>query len=254
MKRRDQLIVVGIVAAVLLAVFYLGLLQPKLKQSKALGKTLTAVQAQRSQAQATLAAAQAAQATYVSNVTTISSLTPAIPATDSTSTLLRELNSAARSAGVDFSTITLSGGGGGGGGGGAAAAPSAAGAHPSAASTTPPIPPGYSASGPTPSVSYTLTFRGGYLKLQKFLAAVQHFVALGNGTPRAKGRLLDVQGVSITKGAVTMNVIGYLLAPSDQTPLPLPRNAPIVPGIERASVPGSASKTGTQVASAGAHS
>ena len=250
MNRRDQLIAVGIAAAVALAAFYVGLLQPKLKQSKALGTTLSSVQAQRSQALSTLAAAQAAQGSYVSNVTTISSLAPAIPATDSTSTLLRQLDSAARQAGVDFSTITLSGGG----GGGAAAAAPAPGAHPSAASTTPPIPPGYSASGATPSVTYTLAFSGGYLKLQKFLAAVQHFVAVGNGTPRAKGRLLNVQGISVQKGAVTMTVIGYLLAPSDQTPLPLPRNAPIVPGIERASAPGSVSKVGTQIAAAGAHS
>jgi hypothetical protein len=248
MKRRDQLIVVGIVGALALAIFYIGLLQPKLKQSKALQKTLTAVQAQRAQAQATLATAQAAQATYVSNVTAISSLAPAIPATDSTSTLLRELNSAARSAGVDFSTITLTGGGGG------PAAPSAPGAHgPAAATTTVPIPPGYTAAGVTPSVQYTLAFTGGYLKLEKFLAAVHHFVAVGNGTPRAKGRLLDVQGISVQKGAVTLSVIGYLLAPSDQTPLPLPRNAPVVPGIERASASGSAAKA-TQVASAGAHS
>lgn len=253
MKRRDQLLLVGIVAVLALAIFYVGLLQPKLKQSKALAKTLTAVQAQRAQAQTTLAAAQAAQATYVSNVTTISSLTPAIPATDSTSTLLRELNSAARSAGVDFSTITLSGGGGGSAAPAAPAAPSAPGAHAPAASTTPPIPPGYSAGGATPSVGYTLAFVGGYLKLEKFLAAVQHFVAVDNGTPRATGRLLNVQAISVQKGAVTMTVTGYLLAPSDQTPLPLPRNAPIVPGIERASIPGSASKA-TQVASAGAHS
>lgn len=291
MKKRDQLIVVGVVAVAALAIFYLGLLKPKMKESQSLGRALVAAQAHRAQATALVASAKAAQANYVSNVRTISSLTPAIPPTDSTSDLLRQIDAAARSAHVSFDSITLSGGGGAApsapaqaaraAGTGAAApnaaAPNAAAAgagSPSAAAAgaaspaaaakaaagpqPPSIPPGYSGSaGGVPTVSYALTFKGGYLKLRQFLAALQGFVSVGaHGSISARGRLLTVPNVSVTKGTVTMNVTGYLLAISDQTALPVPQNAPAVPGIEPASTrPTPSAKRATKVAATtGAHS
>ena len=250
MKRREQLIMVGVVAVVALGAFYLGLLSPKIKESKSLGKTLTAVQARRTQAIASAAAAQAAQGTYVSNVTTIASLTPAIPPTDSTSPLLRALNAAAVKTHVDFTTITLTSTGGG------SAGPSKPIPGAPAGATTPAIPPGYTVSSPAgiPSVSYSLKFQGGYLKMQQFLSALEHFVSVRNGTVTAHDRLLDVQGVSVAAGAVTMSVTGYLLSPSDQTPLPVPQNAPAVPGVEPASTSAPVQKPTKVAASGGAHS
>ena len=253
MSRRDQMIVIVVVAIVALGAFYLGLLSPKLKESKSLDHKLTVAQQQRSTAESTLVTAQAAQTTYVSNVTTISSLEPAIPATDSTSTLLRELDSAAHVAGVNFNTITLSSAG----GGGAPSAtptpttPTTSGAHTNP--NIPPIPPGYSSGGVTPTVTYTLAFSGNYLKLQKFLAAMEAFVKFNGAMPTATGRLLDAQGISVQKGTVSLTVTGYLLSPSDQVPLPVPQGAPAVPGIVRASAPGTASRPST-IAMTGAHS
>jgi hypothetical protein len=254
MSRREQLIVVILVAGVALAGFWFGLLSPKMKQSKQLGDTLVAAQAHRTQALAAVATAQASQASYVSNVTTLDSLTPAIPPVDSTSSLLREIDAAARTAHVDFNAITLASSSGGG------APPSAAaGSNPLAKVPTPPVPPGYAptSSAGIPTVSYSLTFVGGYLKLQKFLAAMQHFVTVRKGSITARGRLINVTGITLATGTVSMNVGAYLLSPADQTPLPVPRNAPVVPpGAERASAPGSSAspKTAAVAASPGSNS
>jgi hypothetical protein len=89
-------------------------------------------------------------------------------------------------------------------------------------------------------VGYSLTFVGGYLQLQKFLGAMQHFVKVHKGSITARGRLINVTGITLAAGTVSMNVTAYLLSPGDQTPLPVPRNAPVVPpGAERAAAPGS---------------
>jgi hypothetical protein len=252
MKRREQLIIVGVAVAVVLAGFWFALLGPKVKQVKELGTQLSAAQSRRTQALASAANAQAAQRSYVSNVKVLASLTPAIPPVDAAPTLLREIDAAANTAGVDFNTITL-------GAGGSAAGPSAPAGTPgagAAASKTPPIPPGYSptSSAGVPSVSYSLTFAGNYLKLQKFIAAMQQFVTVHNGAVNATGRLIDVQGINVQNGTVSANVTAYLLAPSDQTPLPVPRSAPTVaPGTERAATP-ARTKTTKVAVSGGSHS
>jgi hypothetical protein len=252
MKRREQLIIVVIAVAVVLAGYWFMLLGPKVKRAKELGTQLSAAESRRTQALASAAGAQSAQRSYVSNVKMLASLTPAIPPVDTTPSLLREIDSAARTAGVNFNVIAMSGGG-----GGSSGAPSAASGSGSAASKTPAIPPGYSASSPAgiPSVSYTLTFTGGYLKLQKFLAAMQQFVTVHNGAVTASGRLLDVQTINVQSGSVSVSVIAYLLAPSDQTPLPVPRSAPTVaPGTERAASPATPTKSTKVAVSGGNHS
>ena len=268
MNRRDQLIVVGVVAVAALGIFYLGLLKPKVKQSQSLGHALVAAQARLAKANASVATAQAAQASYVSNVTTINSLLPAVPPTDSTSDLLRQIDAAATAAHVSFETITLGNAAAGGPpatGAAAGGAPAVAASTPAAAAkavgTAPPpsIPPGYSGTSAAgvPSVSYALTFKGGYLKLRQFLAALQGFVSVGaNGAISAHGRLLTVPGVTISNGSVSMSVTGYLLGLADQSPLPVPQNAPAVPGIVPASTrPAQSATTTTKVAATtGAHS
>jgi hypothetical protein len=254
MSRREQLIVVVLVAAAALAGFWFGLLSPKVRESKQLGDTLAAAQAHRTQALAAVATAQASQASYVSNVTTIDSLTPAIPPSDTASSLLREIDSAARKAHVDFNAISLASTGG-------SAPPSAstATANPLATVPAPPVPPGYAAtsSAGIPTVGYSLTFVGGYLQLQKFLGAMQHFVKVHKGSITARGRLINVTGITLVAGTVSMNVTAYLLSPGDQTPLPVPRNAPVVPpGAEPAAAPGSPAspKTAAVAASVGPNS
>jgi hypothetical protein len=255
MSRREQLIVVVLVAAAALAGFWFGLLSPKVHEAKQLGDTLVAAQTHRTQALAAVATAQASQASYVSNVTTIDSLTPAIPPVDTTSSLLREIDSAARKAHVDFNAISLASSG----GGSAPPSASAATASPLARVPAPPVPPGYAAtsSAGIPTVGYSLTFVGGYLKLQKFLAAMQHFVKVHKGSITARGRLIDVSGITLAGGTVSMNVTAYLLSPADQMPLPVPRNAPVVPtGAQPAAAPGSPAspKTAAVAASPGRNS
>jgi hypothetical protein len=251
MKRREQLIIVGVAAALVLAAFWFALLAPKVKQAKELGTRLSAAQSHRTQALASAASAQAARRSYASNVKMLASLTPAIPPVDAAPALLREIDAAARTAGVDFNTITV----GSAGGSGPPAAAASAGAG--SASKTPAIPPGYSptSSAGIPSVSYALTFSGNYLKLQKFLAAMQEFVTVRNGAVNATGRLIEVQSINVQSGTVSANVVAYLLAPSDQAPLPVPRSAPTVArGTERAASPSMRTKTTKVAVSGGSHS
>jgi hypothetical protein len=245
MKQRDQLLIVVIIAALALGGFYLTLLKPELKKSHDAASALSAQQARQASALASLTSARTAEVAYRPNLAAIQTAQIAIPPTDKTSSLLDQLDAAARRANVTFNAITMSGSPSSGGAatpapatGGAAAGATGPAGSAAAAAQVPPVPPGYavtSAAG-LPAVQYSLDFSGGYLKLQKFLAAMQHFVLLRNGQVHAHGRLIDVQGIGVTRGDVTMTVVAYLLSPADQTPLPIPRAIPAsVPAAERAS-------------------
>ena len=227
MTRRDQLLLVVILSIVAIAAYYLLLLSPKVKQASDLATQLGAAQTRRLHAHASLATALRDEAAYPANVRALRRLAPAVPRVDSTSKLLRQVDAAARRAGVNFAAITLSAAS------SSAPAPSAvppAGAAPGATpaptqpkANLPPIPPGYSATSPTPTVVYSATFKGGYLQLQRFIGAMQHFVAAHRDVIRVRGRLIDVSSIQVTSTGVVVTMTAYLLPASDQAPIPVLR-------------------------------
>lgn len=226
MSRRDQLLLIGVIAVVAIGAFYLLLVSPERKSASNLDTQLAAVQARRDQAVQSVTVALAAKARYPGNVTALRRLTPAMPPVDSTSSLLRQIDAAAVRAHVDFSSITLSSSG------GSAPTPAAAAAAttstaPGARGTAPAIPPGYVTNPAVgvPVVNYTTTFTGTYLQLQHFLGSIRHFVAVHPGVIRVRGRLLDVSGIGVTAQNVTVALTAYLLAPPDQAPITVPRSA-----------------------------
>ena len=220
MSRRDQMLLVVIVCVAAIAGYYLLLLSPKVKQSKDLGTQLSAVQARRQQAHANLLTALKAEADYPVNARALRRRTPAVPRVDSTSKLLRQVDASAARAGVNFAGITLA----------SSSTPTPVtpavppGGAPKAKGVVPAIPPGYTTTpGPMPTVVYSTTFKGGYLQLQRFLGAMQHFVAAHRDVIRVRGRLVDVSAIQVTFRSVVVTMTAYLLPASDQAPVPVLR-------------------------------
>ena len=238
MNRRDQIILMVIAAVAVVGAYYLLLLSPQVKKASDLDTQLSSLQARRAQAQSSLSTALAAKAVYPRNKRALTVLTTAIPPVDSTSRLLKQIDAAAKAAHVDFAAITLSSSSstppptapaapGAPGGTTGPAGAGAAGAR-SAASTVPPIPPGYANATPAPTVSYTTTFTGNYLQLARFVGAMESFVATGRSRIRVRGRLIDVSSISVAGdqsggNSVSVTMTAYLLPPSEQTPISVPR-------------------------------
>lgn len=228
MNRREQLIIVAAVMAALVAGFYLKVLSPKVHKASQLATQLTNAQNARDAAVAQAASAQGAAASYTSNLHTISTIRAAVPESDAAPSLLRQLQAAADKTQVTFDSIQLNSG--------SSAAPTAPGAAPpptrvspySGAPGVPSPPPGY-AGAALPTVSYTLKFAGGYLKLQQFLDAMYGLVGVHKGQVDAHGRLITVRsfGIGGTSGheKIQLTVDAYILPSSLQVPIPTPNPA-----------------------------
>ena len=219
MTARDKIVILVVVAAASLAGLWFLVLAPQREEA---GKLSTEVDTQRkalADAEAKVALARQAKAGYASNYTTIAQLGKAVPADDDLSSLIVQLEFAARDADVDFRSVRLDEQA-----AATAAATSAAnsgasgpsgptGGDPGAASTSGPTPAGTGPTGgtgpaggsaaaggaaaaPTP-LPFSFTFEGHFLSLARFFRDVDRFADARRGDVKVSGRLMTVEGISL---------------------------------------------------------
>jgi hypothetical protein len=135
--------------------------------------------------QLTLGAYRKAREGYGSNYATVVRLGKAVPADDDTRSLLVQLDSAARSSGVDFRAISV---------GGAQAAPTPAAAGAPSASTPPPGAVSVGSAGFS-AMPFTFSFRGSFFNMSEFFSRLERFVSVRNARMDVTGRLLRLESI-----------------------------------------------------------
>jgi hypothetical protein len=226
MSARDRLVVMVLGTVAVLGAIWILVVAPERTKADSARQALAAAQLQRSTALQQESAAQSAQAVFPANVRDVSLLSSAVPTGTAVATLLRQLESTAVADGVDFVAITAAGSGPGASAPATAPVggitPAATGAAPAAGATPPasatPAAGTTPASGTSPAgspaaaaaapvapstASYTLSFSGKFLNLERFLDSIHHFTAVVGPSLHVHGRLLSLQSVSLTTGTTT---------------------------------------------------
>jgi Tfp pilus assembly protein PilO len=250
-KGSDKAVVLGVVMAVFLGLFYFKVLGPKRDEASSLKKDIAGLQSQIDEQKRIADFAQEARQHFPTYYGRLVVLGRAVPADADSSSLLVQLNSVANRTGVKFNSLKLSSGS------GASATPasttppsdatsgtsttdtsttSTTGATPTPATTTPtaateataanlPLGASVGAAG-LPTMPYDLTFTGSYFDIADFLNGVDDLVHLrGTSQVAADGRLLTVDGFSLAPAQdsnpsnptldVTLTVTSYV-TPSDE--------------------------------------
>ncbi|MEA2150431.1 MAG: hypothetical protein QOD69_2261 [Solirubrobacteraceae bacterium] len=208
MSPRDRIVALVVAAVAAVGAIWFLAVAPKRQQAAGLGAQVAQAEQRRDEATTRAAAAEATRATYGRDYATIARLGKAVPPRADVASLVFQLETVARAANVDFRSVSvedaptiapvapappaISGtdtSGGSGGADAAAAAPPPAAAAPAAPATD---------VQPRP---FTFGFEGDYLGLQRLLAAIDRFSRVSGGaTLKVRGRLLTIDGVSLTAG------------------------------------------------------
>jgi hypothetical protein len=211
---QGRIVALAVAMAALVGGFWFGAIAPKRADSAKLREQISQAQARRQVAVAAAASADQARRSYEQDYETVARLGKAVPTDDDVASLVYQLESVARANKIDFRAAKLSAG---------AAPATAPGA--TALGSTPPIDSG-SGSGkaktdaktdPTaaPAVAqapsgaavgpaglltlpFTFTLDGGYLHMQRMLGAMNGLADATNGVISVRGRLLTVDGFSLT--------------------------------------------------------
>lgn len=187
MTKRDRTVLVIVLALALIVGAWLLVIQPRRARAAKLESQLSAVQGQLDQARAEIAKGEAARAAFSGSYTVLARLGEAVPADDNVPSLIYEIQSAASTSNVDFSSLTLAGGS------SSSATPSASGSE-----STATLPPGATV-GPAgfPIEPFTFTFTGNFFRLSDFFGHLEHFVVAGNRNISVSGRLMTLDAISL---------------------------------------------------------
>jgi Tfp pilus assembly protein PilO len=232
MKGSDKAVVVGVLVAVILGIFYLKVLSPKRQEASQLGKDISGLQAQVSEQEQIAQFGEQARKDFPTFYGRLVVLGKAVPAGADTASLMVELSSIARNTGVDFRGITLATGSSGatasssapstptsgatGDSSSTTPAPSAASSSSSAApaSTTTPttvapatetaaanLPLGASVGpGDLATMPYSLNFSGNYFQVADFLQGLDGLIhTRGTTSVAADGRLVTIDGFNLSE-------------------------------------------------------
>jgi hypothetical protein len=219
MRNRDR-IVIGVVAcAVAVAGFWFLALKPKRADVAAAGQRAEVAQTQLQAANDALATATGARARLDADYATMARLGKAVPDDDNATSLVFQIESAARDAGIDFRALTV-----GANGAPSPATPAASSSSSSssskstssssaapAAGTPAPgavalaagtaLPPGVVAGTDGMNrLPFTFIFDGDYFSLTKLLDLLHSFTTTKGDTVTVRGRLLTVEGVNLEQG------------------------------------------------------
>ena len=178
MKSRDRLILSVLGVAGLMAAIWFLAIAPKREQATKLNTDIAAAETRRDAAVANATQAEQAKASYRRDYATIARLGKAVPARADVPSLVYQLESSAKRAKVDFRSVTLS---------------DVAPAAPGSASAA-----GPAGILPTP---FSFTFQGEFFSLRKLLANVDRFAQIKGDKVNVSGRLLTIDGVTLTAGA-----------------------------------------------------
>lgn len=231
--------IVGVVAMVAtVAGFWFLVLAPKRADVSAANDQIARAESRRDAAMASAAQAAKSRANYLRDYKTVAKLGKAVPADDDVASLVYQLESIARTNGIDFRGVKLTG---------AASAPPAAavpantaaagasdkadGAKADEAASAPTVvapvvaqpPPGaVVGSAGLLTVPFTLTFNGDYMKLQRLLKAINGLAKHKKQNIIVQGRLLTVDGFSLAasptgfpKLKATVSATAYIVPPTD---------------------------------------
>ncbi len=251
MTNRDRILIGALACLVAVAGFWFLALKPKRADAAAATARVAEAQTKLTAANQALASATSARASFQTDYAIAARLGKAVPDDDDAASLVFQLESAARKAGIDFRSLTV-----GGASGAAATTPaqpsssSSSGKTASGTSTTPSttpsttgttgaaagtttgtstLPPGVVAgSNGMNNLPFTFVFDGDYFSLSKLLDLVRSFTVTNGDTVTVRGRLMTVQSVNLQEGRngfpqvkATVNATAYL---ADQ-PISLPGGA-----------------------------
>ncbi len=107
MTARDRKLLMIFVPVVIFAAYWMLLLNPALDRREGLQEPLETAQVERDAAVATAHEMTQAKLTYKQDYAELVKLSKAIPQSVAVSELMRELNTAAKGMGIDFTTITM---------------------------------------------------------------------------------------------------------------------------------------------------
>lgn len=171
MSRRDQILLSVAVAVALIAGAWFVLISPERQESHRIDQKIDSVQQRLDQATTQLNQELAARTALRRDAEALLSVTRAVPTQVAMPAVLRGLSRTAAQLGVTMASLTAS--------------------PPSSSSSTSAVP-------GVESEDLQLTFTGGFLNLQRFLARVQNFVRVSRQNVAATGRLMSVSGVSLS--------------------------------------------------------
>lgn len=258
MKGSDKAVVMGVICAVVLALFYFKVLSPKREKASSLSKDITELQAQVDEQKQLAQFGEDARQHFPRYYGRLVMLGKAAPATADTPSLLVELNTLADRTGVQFNGVKLSDGA---TGTSAPAAPSSSSTTPTPSTTSTPsattvptaateataasLPLGATvgAAG-LPVMPYDLTFGGSYFDVSDFFKGVDDLVhAGGTSQVSADGRLLTVNGFSLALPSTA----GGASSPNPQLEVHLSVTSYLAPGDQGATVGASPTGPGTSL-------
>lgn len=180
MTARDRIVIIVLAGLVVLGAAWLMVVSPERKKAAQVQAKVQSARAELSAAQSKLAEAQQDEKRYAAAYSSIVSLGQAVPAESEVSSLVYELDHATSKDKVDFESITS------GGAGGASSSASA-----TVAST-----------GGFRQLPFSFSFSGTYKQLYELMQRLQGFtVSKTDGSVDVNGRLLSIQGLSLTAGA-----------------------------------------------------
>lgn len=241
MTSQRSLVLGAVGALALIAAFWFMVLSPKRAEIGTVTAGIEQAEQRRSAAAAAVAQAEQARAGYQSDYATVARIGKAVPQDDDIASLVYQLETIAKRHDVDFRAVKLTGQT-------SAAAPAAeqtpaagedadakpgdkpaqdaepAAAAPAAAVVAQPPPGAVVGTAGLLTVPFTFTFNGDYLKLQRFLKAID---GLANGKDEkitVRGRLLTVDGFSLAAAPppggfprlkAEVSATAYLAPPAD---------------------------------------
>ena len=189
MSTRDRSILAVLAGVIALAAFWFVVLGPKRAEGEKLDSALAAGQQRLATAQGTVAAGTTAKAGYADDSATIARLGKAVPADDDLPSLLYQIQSSAKGADVDFGALER--GAANGGANGVASTTGTAGLPPGAVVGTA----GFA------TLPFSFTFSGSYFSLEHLLDDLHGYVNAHGDAVSVRGRLLTVDGFSLSVGA-----------------------------------------------------
>jgi type II secretory pathway pseudopilin PulG len=228
MTQRDRVILVVVLAVGALGAYWMLALKPKRQEAAKLGQDLSSAQQRLDQARTDLQAGQAARSTFAANYSAVARLGKAVPSDDDVPSLVYQLDSTAKSTGVDFRSVKLKAGsnsapatttaanaaaatsdnaksakGGSGQNGATGGSSGSAGSTPTspAAATqagTATLPPG-AVVGPAglSTMPFSFRFTGSFFRLSDFLSRLDHYISKRRDSLQVSGRLLLVDGIAL---------------------------------------------------------
>jgi Tfp pilus assembly protein PilO len=211
MTGRDRIVLTVLAALAIVALAWIEVVSPERKRASSVESKVTAAEVALSNARTQLASAKEDEKRFASAYSSVVSLGEAVPAAEEVSSLVYAVDRAAGKAKVEFQSITAGGGS------------STASATPTTATA--------STSAGFQQLPFTFTFVGTFFDLYHMMQRLQSFtVATASGNVKVSGRLLTVNGLSLTAATSGETAGGDLTGTVTATAYVLPAGETLTAG------------------------